>query len=123
VSGSPSDNPTGSALPGTYSVEWIVLDMACPTDLRPIAPTFTEVTITLTDTTTAVLDYGTGTYTVMDTTGQAFFMGNNDPGAEIGYNMSVFSTDANTAALAWYGFLPSNPDVTCAATAMLTRVP
>lgn len=105
---------------GRYKVEWTVLEAICPVAMQPLAPSFTEITISHLDAATLVGDYGAGTYTFTDMTGGNFFVVMSATQGDLSTAMSLFSQEPNAAFMSWSASSTADSAKTCAVMANLT---
>jgi hypothetical protein len=73
VSAPPADSPMAAIENGaTYNVTWTPLPDACPAEMRALTPNFIQATVT-TESDRFTIDYGTGSYTLLDEYGIGMF--------------------------------------------------
>ena len=117
--GSAGDSqPTMTA--GKYKVSWMSLPGACPADMQPLAPTFTTVTLSFPDATTAVITFDGGEYTLVDSTGQRIYMLPDGTQGNLRYIVTLSSQPPDKLYLMWLASPADNLNVSCTAMAELS---
>lgn len=118
--GNVSNEDVFDLLPGRYRAEWTELPGLCNPDLQPLAPNFSEVTLTLPDPLTVIMDYDGGQLQLTNGAPGMFFL--TQMTDAFNASSTIMPLDATTVSFSWAGADTADPSITCIVMASLIPI-